>query len=281
MKIAIIGVLDDLAQKFLHSYEEQATTEHDFVLIDFVQPAPLIELGGVEFPVVHYTHDLLDNDIDLAICFGTPERKEIVLKLEDKGIRTIDLTGSFINEPTVPLVLFDHAHTASQLLLAAPSLHLHVFGPILRKLHQRFALRRVAITIFPPCDDEPRFLPDKMTEDEMSLINETIRLIDNNQVHYTASIRPLIKQTQTKYHLNIEFIKPFNMDSVRDVLNVVPTVVLKDSFSRETDIENSIIVNRVRRDFSADSAVHLYLSAEKPEQRVFENIRQLIEEFTQ
>lgn len=281
MKIAIIGVLDDLAQEFLKSYDKQAASRHDFKLIDFVQPAPIVELDGREYPVLPYTPDLLDDDIDLAICFGTQERKDIVLELEDKGIRTIDLTGSFVDEPTVPLVLFDHTHLRSQLLLATPSLHLHIFGPILLKLHHRFTLKRVSLTIFPQASESPRFYADKMTEDEMSLINESIRLIDNNQVHFTASIWPLQNQSHTTYHLNIEFVRPYNMDGIRDVLASTPTVVIKDHFTRETDVERSIIVNRVRRDFSADSAIHLFLTVEKPEYRVFENIQSLIEQFDQ
>ena len=281
MKIAIIGVLDDLAQKFINSYAEQEASEHEFVLVDFVQPAPIIELDGREYPVLPYTHDLLDDDIDLAICFGTPARQDIVLELEDKGIRTIDLTGSFINEPTVPLVLFDHTDLRSQLIFATPSLHLHVFGPILLKLHQRFTLKRVSLTIFPPASDSLRFLEDKLSDDEMSLINESIRLIDNNQVHFTASLWPLLNQPHTTYHLNIEFVRPYNMDSIREVMASAPAVVLKDQFSRETDLDRSIIVNRVRRDFSADSAIHLFLTAEKPEYRVFENIQNLSQQFNQ
>lgn len=278
MKIAIIGVLDELAQQFLQSYDDQAMLDHDFVLIDFVQPAPILEVADREYPVLPYTQELLRDKIDLAIIFGTPERKDIVLELEDKGIRTIDLTGSFVNEPTVPLALFDNINLRNQLLFAAPSLHLHVFGPILLKLHHRFALKRVSLTLFHPGEDVPRFFPDKMTEGEMSLINESLRLIDNNQVHFTASLWPMPCQVETIYHLNIEFIKPYNMDGIRDVLAGAPAVVLKETYQRDTDIDQSILVNRVRRDFSADSAIHLFLSAQKPEQRVFKNILSLIQQ---
>lgn len=278
MKIAIIGVLEPLAQQFLQFYNDESIDEHEFLLVDFVQPAPFLELGKREYPVLPYTPNLLTDTVDLAICFGSPERKPIILELEDKGIRTIDLTESFISEPTVPVVLFDHINLRDQLIFAAPSLHQHVLGPILLKLHQRFTLKRVSMTVFPPQLEVPRFFPDKLTEEEMGLINESIRLLDNNQVHITASIRPLVNQSETIYHVNVEFVRPFNMDSVREVISSAPAMILNDTFTKDSDITRSIVVNRVRRDFSADSAIHLSLSVEKPENRVFDNILRLIQQ---
>lgn len=276
MKIAIIGVLNDLAQKFIHSLPPDQS-KHEFVLVDFVQPAPIVEFADREYLVQPYTQELLESDIDLAICFGEADRKSIVLELEDKQIKTIDLTGSFVDEPTVPLVLFDQAYQHSGMIMALPSIDLHVYGPILQKLHQRFTIRRIALTAFTPAEEVPRFFPDKMTEEEMALINESLRLMDNNQVHFTAAICPLLHERQTTYHLNIEFVRPFNMDGIREVLSAVDSVVLRDQFRRDTDLAQSIIVNRIRRDFSADSAIHLNLSAEDPQTQVFKNIQYIMD----
>lgn len=278
MKIAIIGVLDPLAKDFLQSFSEQVPANHDYIMIDFVEPAPILEFDGLEYPVLPYTQELLQQEIDLAICFGSDERKPVILELEDQKIKTIDLTGSFIDEPTVPLVLFDAVIRDHDLIMAAPSKHLHVYGPLLKKLHHRFTVRRVAISAFVPVEEAPRFLPDKASEEEMVLINEAIRLIDNNQVHLTASIYPLAHANDYTYHMDIEFVRPFNMDGIREVLASVSDVVLRETFSKETDLTSALIVHRVKRDFSADSAIHLHLSAENPQQLVFDNVQAIIRE---
>lgn len=277
MKIAIIGVLDPLVQDFLHSYADQDSRDHDFIMVDFIDPAPILEVADTEYPVIPYTQDLLDKEIDLAICFGDESRKQVVLALEDRGIRTIDLTGSFIEEPTVPLILFEQIARASDLIMAVPSLHLHVYGPIIKKLHHRFTIKRVAVTAFTPAEEVPRFYSDKMTEEEISLTNETIRLIDHNQVHLTASIYPQTNCQSYTYFMDIEFVRPYNMDAIREVLSSSPDVVLKEKFHKDTPIDSSILVHRVRRDFSADSAIHLCVSAQNPKHKIYENIQQIIE----
>lgn len=281
MKIAIIGVLDPLAQDYLHSHGDNSTGEHDYIMIDFVEPAPILEFDGKEYPVVPYTPDLLAQDIDLAICFGTESRKQMVLDLEDRKIRTIDLTGSFINEPTVPLVQPDQILRPDDLILAVPSVHLHAYGMLLKKLHQRFVTRRVAISAFAEAKPMSRFLPDKMSEAEMVLINEAIRSIDHNQVHITASIYPLIEPERVHYHIDIEFVRPFNMNGIREVLAQVEDVVLKETISKETDLTKALLIHRVKRDFSADSAIHLDLSAPNPKQRVFDNVESIIHQVSQ
>lgn len=279
MKIAVIGALHEQAQQFIQTISPTHAREHTWQFFDFREPAPLIEMQGAEFAVQPFTAEQLDGDVEVAMFFGDERLKQYILSAEDRGIFVIDLSSSFQNDSSVPMALKGTRKLPSSVqLVNIPSLHLHVYGPVITALHERFLIKRVAITAFTLDEEMALFMSPKMTDQEMFLINEAIKMLDDKSVRLTASILPYAEKNSNHYNLNVEFVRPFNMDAIRELLEGIEGVVLEQTFQSEDQLAHDVLIRRVRRDLSLDSGVSIYLTANDPCYRLFDNLHYILSE---
>lgn len=279
MKIALIGALHPLAQQFIHTIDPIQAGLHTWQFFDVHDPAPLIEVQGTEYAVQSYGAQCLDEDVDAALFFGDEHMKEHILEAEDRHIFVIDLSNSFQNDASVPMVLKGARKLPpGAALVNIPSLHLHVYGPIMTALHERFLIKRIAITAFIMDEELDLFMSPKMTDQEMFLINEAIKMLDDKSVRLTASILPYAEMHSNHYNLNMEFVRPFNMDALRDLLAGIEGLVLEQTYSDEKQLKQNVVIRRIRRDLSLDSGVSIYLTAHDPTHRVCENLHYILSE---
>lgn len=279
MKIALIGALHELAKPFIQTIDSDQASQNIWQFYDFQDPAPLIEVQGAEYAVQPYSSEGLDHDVDAALFFGDDSLKPYILQAEDQQIFVIDLSNSFQNDASVPMVLKNARKLPpGAALVNIPSLHLHVYGPVITALHERFTIKRIAITAFTMDEAPALFMSPKMTDQEMYLINEAIKLLDDKSVRLTASILPYAENQRNHYNLSIEFIRPFNMDAIRELLDDIDSLVLEHKESDEQLLKHEVIIRRIRRDLSLDSGVSIYLSALDPTLRLFDNLHYILSE---
>jgi len=107
------------------------------------------------------------------------------------------------------------------------------------------------------------------TSEEIKLTNETQKILNDNTIQLTATVVRVPVTGGHSESVNIEFEQPYSLDEVIDLLNNMQGVVVMNDpntnlypmprFARNND---EVFVGRIRRDFSKDNCLNLWIVAD-------------------
>ncbi|NLY72140.1 MAG: hypothetical protein GX079_00420 [Tissierellia bacterium] len=280
MKIAIVGPNSPIAQAFLNLLEE--TKEGRAMEITFYHKSglsPLIEFSQREYPVTTLNIESLKNTNTQAILFFPQEdySKEI-LEAEALDCKVIDVTGAFIADPTVPLVIprINKEHVLRHNLISLPSQTAAIFAPLLDSLDKRFTIRRASVFCQDKSTSKEFFLNNDYCTEEIDTINEISKILDNDSLRLTVTNVEKPNAIYTNYFVNISMAKPFNTDELLSQLkNQAGIMSIRDKDT--IDFEKDLILRRYRRDLSLDSGIHLCIATKNPSGPLLEAIVDILE----
>ena len=133
----------------------------------------------------------------------------------------------------------------------------------------------------PHCDI---FLDNDYTKEEMKLVNETRKILGVADLRITATAVRVPVQGGHSESVNIEFERPFSVVEVKKLLSLTPGVVVKDdinNFSYPTPLDahekDEVFVGRIRKDFSADNALNLWIVSDNLRKGAATNAIQIAE----
>ena len=124
----------------------------------------------------------------------------------------------------------------------------------------------IDMNCLPHCDV---FLDNGYTREEMKLVNETRKILGDETIRVTATaVRVPVKGGHSEA-VNIEFDHEFDLDRVRAILSETPGVILYDKpdemkypmpiIAHDRD---EVFVGRIRRDFSQEKTLNLWVVAD-------------------
>ncbi|MDR7871067.1 MAG: aspartate-semialdehyde dehydrogenase [Tissierellaceae bacterium] len=112
------------------------------------------------------------------------------------------------------------------------------------------------------------FLDTGYTKEEMKMINETHKILDENIKVVPTTVRIPVFRGHSE-SVNIETELPFNIEEVRDLLQAFPGVVVLDKpeeklypmpiFSEDT---SDVFVGRIRRDYTVENGLNMWIVAD-------------------
>ncbi len=113
------------------------------------------------------------------------------------------------------------------------------------------------------------FLENGYTKEEMKMVNETKKILGDDSIKVTATTVRVPVYSCHSESINLEFEKPFELDDVKKLLAETPGLHLVDDpenneypLARDIAGKNDVYVGRVRRDFSADNALNIWVVAD-------------------
>lgn len=113
------------------------------------------------------------------------------------------------------------------------------------------------------------FLENGYTKEEMKMINETHKILGDDSIKVTATTVRVPVFACHSESINLEFEKPFDLDELKQDLANFPGLNLMDDpannvypLARDIEGKNDVYVGRVRRDFSVESGVNLWVVAD-------------------
>ena len=116
---------------------------------------------------------------------------------------------------------------------------------------------------------EGSFEENGYTSEELKLTNETQKILNDNTIQLTATVVRVPVTGGHSESVNIEFEQPYSLDEVIDLLNNMQGVVVMNDpntnlypmprFARNND---EVFVGRIRRDFSKDNCLNLWIVAD-------------------
>jgi aspartate-semialdehyde dehydrogenase len=133
----------------------------------------------------------------------------------------------------------------------------------------------------PHCDV---FLDNGYTKEEMKLVNETRKILGDDEILITATAVRVPVTGGHSESVNIEFAREFELDRVRTLLSEMPGVILYDNPAESkypmpiiAHDRDEVFVGRVRRDFSREKSLNMWVVADNIRKGAATNAVQIAE----
>lgn len=139
----------------------------------------------------------------------------------------------------------------------------------------------IDLNCIPQCDI---FLDNGYTKEEMKLVNETHKILGDDSIRVTATaVRVPVKGGHSE-SVNIEFLREFDLDRVRALIAEAPGVILYDDPAERkypmpliAHDRDEVFVGRLRRDFSQEKTLNLWVVADNIRKGAATNAVQIAE----
>ena len=133
----------------------------------------------------------------------------------------------------------------------------------------------------PHCDV---FLENDYTKEEMKMTHETVKILRDQGIKLAATAVRVPVQGGHSESVNVEFEREFEMSEVRRLLSEMPGVVLQDRPEFNTypmplmaEGKDEVFVGRLRRDFTRDNALNLWIVSDNLRKGAATNTVQIAE----
>jgi len=131
------------------------------------------------------------------------------------------------------------------------------------------------------------FLENGYTKEEMKMINETQKIFDNKSIGVTATTVRVPVEGGHSESVNAIFERRFNMEDVFETIRNSPGVILEDDIQKQVYPmplfaygRDEVFVGRVRKDFSAENGINLWIVADNLRKGAATNAVQIAEQLT-
>ena len=140
---------------------------------------------------------------------------------------------------------------------------------------------QIAYNCLPHIDE---FLDNGYTKEEMKMINETKKILNDDSIRVTATtVRVPVKYGHC-VSINLEFENPFDMDQIYKLLQETEGVIIVDDVKNNVypmpiDVEgkDEVYVGRIRRDYSVENGINMWVVADNIRKGAATNTVQIAE----
>ena len=140
----------------------------------------------------------------------------------------------------------------------------------------------IAFNLIPQIDV---FLDNLYTKEEMKMINETHKILGDDSIRVTATTVRVPVYHGHSESINVELERPFELDDLRARLAAFPGLIVQDDpanlvYPMPITAENhdEVYVGRIRRDFSVENGVNLWVVADNIRKGAATNTVQIAQE---
>lgn len=139
----------------------------------------------------------------------------------------------------------------------------------------------IAFNVIPHIDV---YLENGYMKEEQKMIDETRKILEVPDMRVTATTVRVPVYNAHSESVNVEFEKPFELDELRDLLRESPSVIIMDDPENNVypmpvyiDGHDEVFVGRIRRDFSVESGVNMFIVADNLRKGAATNAVQIAE----
>ncbi|MBS3914044.1 MAG: aspartate-semialdehyde dehydrogenase [Bacteroidetes bacterium] len=321
MKVAIVGATGLVGTKMLQVLEERnfPVTE----LIPVASAASVgkeIIFKGKAYKV-QSMDDAIAQKPEIAIfSAGGDTSKEFAPKFAAAGTRVIDNSSAWRMDAEVPLVVPEvnpDSITASNYIIANPNCSTIQMVVALKPLHDNFHIKRVVVStyqsitgtgqkavaqmaaerkgdtvemVYPHKIDQnvlPHidvFLDNGYTKEEMKMVNETKKIMQDNSIAVTATTVRVPTTGGHSESINVQFEKEFDIENIKQILSMAPGITLQDDVANNiypmpiwSHDKDDVFVGRLRRDESQPCTLNMWVVSDNLRKGAATNAVQIAE----
>ena len=308
MKVAVVGATGLVGTRMLEVLAERNFPVTELMPVASSKSVGRkVSFGGKEWSVLS-AEDAIAKKPDLALfSAGASASRELAPKFAEAGCRVVDNSSCWRMDPTKKLVVPEingDVLTADDWIIANPNCStIQMLMPI-APLHKAYTIKRIVVStyqsvtgtgykaldqmsaeragkkwgeypaVYPyPIDENilphiDSFLENGYTKEEMKMVNETHKILDENILVSPTTVRVPVKGGHSE-SVNLEFEKDFTLEDVRRIISGTPGCVLQDDPANNVYPmplfawgKDDVFVGRIRRDPSVKYGLNLWCVAD-------------------
>lgn len=321
MKIAVVGATGMVGNVMLEVLEERNFPVTELLVVASERSVgKTIIYKGKEHTVIGL-QDAIDQQPDIALfSAGGGTSLEWAPKFAAAGITVVDNSSAWRMDPTKKLVVPEinaGELTADDKIIANPNCSTIQMVVALAPLHKKYGIKRLVISTYqsisgtgvkavqqleneyqgikgemaypypihrnalPHCDV---FEENGYTKEEMKLVNETRKILNDNSIAVTATAVRIPVAGGHSESINIEFDNDFDVNELRRLLHETDGVVVQDNLDTNTypmpiyaEGKDDVFVGRIRRDESQRNSLNMWVVSDNLRKGAATNTIQIAE----
>ncbi len=322
MKIAVVGATGLVGRKMLQVLEERRFPVEELIPVATEKnQGRKIEFRGEYYTIVS-PEEAISRGADIALfSAGASTSLKYAEAFASKGTFVIDNSSAWRMHKDIKLIVPEingHLLTKGDKIIANPNCSTIQMVMVLYPLHRLYKIKRIIVSTYqsvtgsgqkavaqlfaerqgetpqnkayphqidlnclPHCDI---FLENGYTKEEMKLVNETRKILDDYEIQISATAVRVPVIGGHSESVNAEFYKQPDIEEVRQALDNFPGVMVLDN-PRENlypmpvlaHDKDEVFVGRIRRDLSNPNALNLWIVADNLRKGAATNAVQIAE----
>ena len=321
VNLAVVGATGMVGRTFLKVLEERDfPIDNSYVMASARSAGQKLTFRGKEYVVEELTEHSFDKPIDIALfsAGGSTSAKFAPIAAEH-GVVVVDNSAQWRMDPEVPLVVPEvnpEDIRWNKGIIANPNCSTIQAMVALKPLDDLLGIKRVVYSTYQavsgagvagwkdledglkgmPPKKFPHpiannclphidiFLENGYTKEEMKMIWETRKILHHDQLKVTATTVRVPVFSSHSESINIEFLRPFEIEEIYDALEKAPGLVVvddpaHDKYPLAVDAagKDEVFVGRIRRDESVDNGINIWVVADNIRKGAATNAVQIAE----
>ena len=324
MKLAVVGVTGLVGGVMMEVLKERNFQIDEFIPVASARSVgKMIPFNGKEYAVVSMENAVaMAPDIAIFSAGGSTSL-EWAPKFAEKGTIVIDNSSAWRMDPDKVLCVPEinaNTLTAANKIIANPNCSTIQMVAALAPLHNAYGIERLVISTYqsftgtgvkavnqyqseksgesynantaaynypifenciPHCDI---FLDNGYTKEEMKLVHETRKILDDPSIKITATAVRVPVDGGHSESVNVEFKNQFDLDEVITLLNNANGVVVQNNIDNNeypmplfAKNKDEVFVGRIRRDESTEKGLNLWIVSDNLRKGAATNAVQIAE----
>ena len=320
-KLALVGATGLVGRMVIKVLEEKKLPISDYLFLASEKSCgSKVTLLGKEYTVETLNEHSFDNKVDYAIfCAGGEVSKKYSPLAVSKGTIVIDNSNAFRMDDDVPLVvpevnpqdIFNHKG-----IIANPNCSTIQAMVALKPLDDKYKIKRIIYSTYQAVSGAGQegindllntlkneknkkfpypiannciphidsFTENGYTKEEMKMINETKKILHNNELKITATTVRVPVINSHSESINIEFENEIDILDIKRILENSPGVILEDNpdnniypLAENATGTDYVYVGRIRRDYSVKNGINMWVVADNIRKGAASNAVQILE----
>ena len=321
MKVAVVGATGMVGEVMLNVLESRNFPVSELIPVASKRSiGKPLTFKGKTYNVIGLAEAVAKQpDVALFSAGGTTSL-EWAPKFAEAGTTVIDNSSAWRMDSTKKLVVPEinaGQLTKSDKIIANPNCSTIQMVMVLAPLHKKYTIKRVVVSTYqsvsgtgvkavnqlenemagvegemaypypihrnaiPHCDV---FESNGYTKEEMKLVNETKKILDDNTIAVTATAVRIPTSGGHSESINIEFENDFDINEVRQILHNTKGITLQDNPDVNTypmaifaHGKDDVFVGRIRRDESQPNSLNMWIVADNLRKGAATNTVQIAE----
>jgi aspartate-semialdehyde dehydrogenase len=321
MKIAVVGATGLVGSKMLQILEERNFPVSTLIPVASEKSiGKEVSFKGKKYKIVS-ADDAISAKPDIAL-FSAGGNTSLLLapKFAAAGITVIDNSSAWRMDPSKKLIVPEvnaDSLTEDDKIIANPNCSTIQMVLVLNPLHKKYGIKRVVVSTYQSVtgtgvkavtqmENERNniegemaykykidknalphidvFLENGYTKEEMKMVNETRKIMSDDDIQLTATCVRIPVMGGHSESLNIEFEKDFDLAEVRNILSNSPGLVLQDDLDNfvypmplTAHEKDETFVGRIRRDESQPNTLNCWVVSDNLRKGAATNAVQIAE----
>ena len=321
MKVAVVGATGLVGTVMLKVLEERNFPITELIPVASERSVgKKVTYNGKDYEIVGLSTAVeMKPDVALFSAGGSTST-EWAPKFADAGVTVIDNSSAWRMDPTKKLVVPEinaSSLTENDKIIANPNCSTIQMVVALAPLHKKYGIKRVVVSTYqsitgtgvkavqqleneykgekgemaypypihrnaiPHCDV---FQENGYTKEEMKLVNETQKILDDRTIAVTATAIRIPVVGGHSESVNVQFDNDFDESEVRKLLSETDGVTVQDNTDTNTypmpiyaQGKDDVFVGRIRRDHSTENALNMWIVSDNLRKGAATNAVQIAE----